>query len=439
LTGASDPTAFQKSIATGVAAKAVGLVNQVVGLALVASALGANGLGSVFLSVSLFSIFNLVPSATIVSLPVRLIEMQKRPSEGRKLVAGAMVIHFAGAGLSLVIGAVAAMVLAAFFPSAFLTPDEVLIAGTMGAVYLATWLAEHVLTAYRKTFIFNLSSLVGSLVSLAATFVAWTLHMRSSAFVGAYYLSIVVPTVSMFACVLLSDLRPAADDFGGAISVARTLWKEGAPGTAYYVWVTTKIHIALSMLALVTMAGEVVTYGACMRVCQLMISGLSLFFSPLLAEAAHAVNDGNVGRYERLRTRVVFGGMALGAVLIVVAGTVGPRLFSYWLSDTVTVSRATALVAGTVVAIWAVEALLFYLTSALRQRERLGRDLLVASVFALTAGLALATQFGAAGMLATIGAVSSLVVLRLLRFDAAATRLPMPVAPPVRDVGRYTN
>src|SRR5262249_51821701 len=151
----------------------VGFVNQVVSLSLVARALGAEGLASVLLSFSLFSILNLVPSATIVSLPPRLIAAQKRPEEGRGLVAGALVIHLSGALLSLLAGAIAAIAIVTFFPGAFLSPATVLTAGIMGALYLATWLAEHVLTAYRRTFIFNLTSLLGSLVSLGATVLAY--------------------------------------------------------------------------------------------------------------------------------------------------------------------------------------------------------------------------------------------------------------------------
>jgi O-antigen/teichoic acid export membrane protein len=287
----------------------------------------------------------------------------------------------------------------------------------MGALYLGTWLAEHVLTAYRRTFIFNLTSLVGSLVSLAGTVLAYELHEGPWAFVGAYYLSIVVPTISMFAFVLMSELRPTTEDLRHGLPVARMLMREGAPGTAYYVWVTTKIHVALSMLALVTTAGEVVAYGACMRVCQLMISGMSLFFSPLLAESSHAVHAGDVAQFGRLRTRVISGGVAFGIAILLIASSFGPQLLSAWLSHTVAITRLTAVLGGAVVAVWAFESLLFYLTSALRVRERLGRDLILASALALAVGLTLASRFGAPGFLATIAAISLFIVLRLLRFD----------------------
>jgi O-antigen/teichoic acid export membrane protein len=418
LTGASDTSAFQKSVLTGVATKAVGFVNQVVGLSLVARALGAEGLASVLLSISLFSILNLVASATIVSLPPRLIAMRTRPDEGRRLVAGALAIHLTGALVSLLAGVVSAIAIVAFFPGAFLSPGAVLTAGIMGALYIATWLAEHVLTAYRRTFIFNLTSLVGSLFSLGATVLAYLLHEGPWAFVAAYYLSIVVPTMAMFAFVWMSELRPTAEDLRRSIPVARELMREGAPGTAYYVWVTTKIHIALATLALVTTPAEVVAYGACMRVCQLMISGMSLFFSPLLAESSHAVNDGDLAQFARLRSRVISGSVAFGIAIVLVASWAGPALLSAWLSHTVVIPRVTAVLGGAVVAIWAFEALLFYLTSALRVRERLGRDLIAVSVLALASGLMLASRFGAPGFLAAIAALSLFVVLRLLRFDA---------------------
>src|SRR5262249_41375565 len=141
-----------------------------------------------------------------------------------------------------------------------------------------------------------------------------------------------VPTMAMFAFVLMSELRPTAVDLRRSLPVARELMKDGAPGTAYYIWVTTKIHIALATLALVTTPAEVVAYGACMRVCQLMISGMSLFFSPLLAESSHAVNDGDLAQFARLRSRVISGGVAFGVAIVLVAGTAGPALLSAWLS-----------------------------------------------------------------------------------------------------------
>ncbi len=424
LTGATDEAAFQKSIATSVAAKAVGFVNQVVGLSLVAAALGASGLASVLLSFSLFSIFNLVPSATIVALPPRLIAVRTRPQEGRRLIAGALVLHLAGAGLSVFVGVLATAALASVLHVGFLTPDEVLTAAVMGAIYLATWLAEHVLTAYRKIFIFNLSSLIGSVVSLAATFLAFALHMHAWAFVAAYYLSIVVPTTSMFACVLLSELRPSLDDLRNSIPVARELLKEGAPGTAFYVWVTTKSHVALSALALVTTAGEVAVYGTCMRVCLMVISGLSLFFNPLLAEAAHAVNDGKIDRFASLKGRVFVAGLIFGVTLVVLMGAFGPALLARWLAHAIVIARSTALLAGAAIAAWAMESLLFYVTSAVRRRDGLGRMFLVTSVLVLAMGLPLAYRFGANGVLAAIIPLSVFAIYRLAQSDISGAMLP---------------
>ena len=285
----------------------------------------------------------------------------------------------------------------------------------MNAVYICTWPAEQALAAERKTFLFNLASALGSVLSLAGSVLSWWLHGPVAAFVFAYYLSIVFPAVAMFVHIR-ADFGLTWADYVDLISNARKLLRSGLRIFGFQVSGTFKLHLSLPLVALALSTASVAAFGSGMRFCTLFVSGISILLNPLLAESGHAWADGFQSDFRLFLGRVLAGGLLVGAASTILLAAFGPQVFDVWLHDVVKVDRPACFWLGLFVSTYSMELLLFYTTFSFPKPKALNVVLSVEGIASLMLGWALMPTYGITGMLfaLTLGNALGLLAIAIL-------------------------
>jgi len=408
-------TEFWKGIGSGILAKSVGLLNQLLAIPMVAYALGQSGLSAFLLSISIASWFNLTALGSQNALTVELVRARSSENEARRFLAAASLLYGAGALFCLIAG-FAFLFVHRSGVLGQLPPGSVLCAATMmNALYILTWMSEPVLAAHKKTHWFNFASAAGSIASLAGTCAAYVLHLRPEAFVIAYYLSLVIPTVGMYALTVhRGALRPR--DYLGAAGALRQLIERGWRNFGFQASWALKTQVTLFLVAIISSSENVADCGGAIRFCSLYVSGFSVLFNPLLAELSHLKREGKTLDFRRLWRRALARAAVAASLVTLVLLVVGPAGYRTWLGHVVPISSTTALLWSVMAAIVALEWLMIVLSSPVASTRALSALVWSEGILTIAIGYVLTRAIGVNGMFIAISSTSAVVLSALTVF-----------------------
>jgi hypothetical protein len=407
----------------GVAAKILGLINQIVSVTLISKALGAQGLQEQMLAIASVSWSSLLLFGMHTSLPALLIR------------SGANTERFASIAKSAYLLAVIAAIVAVGTMALILNLG--LIGGVAAAplataifcsgVGLVLGLSERVFLAIDRIAQFNILNLVGTLMSLAATVMFARYGGTSADFVASFFLGILLPLlVATFVVIpklnLSSRLSPR--EFRNN---AHELIGVGAFGFGYEASFYCKLQAPLVLLGVLGLSNQIAPVGLGLRLVGFIIGGLSIVVPILFLRigAAIHVQDHDAGR---LWTRLGIAGAAV--VAIIAAGIInifGETVYRTWTGGIVGLGHADGIALAAFSALCLSQSLLFPLAapdpSIARKLRWLfwleGPAVLAAGV---AGALVVPTAYGGAGMLAGAALVMGGVTLVLLVFLSKRSR-----------------
>jgi hypothetical protein len=408
---------FFTTAGVGVAAKILGLINQIISVTLISKALGAEGLQEQMLAIASVSWFSILLFGMHTSLPSLLIRSGAN-NEGFASIAKT-------AYLLALVGAVAAIGLMTMILHLGLmggiTSAPIVTAMICSAVGLVLCLSEKVFLAIDRIAQFNMLNMVGTLLSLAATVALAHSHGTPAEFVAAFFLGILFPAfVAIVAVIprLRLTSRLLSGDFR---TYARELIGVGAFGFGYEVSSYCKLQAPLALLSALNLSNEIAPIGLGLRLIGLITGGLSIVIPILFLRigAAIHVRDMDAGR---LWTRLGIVGAA--AVAVMAAGIFslfGAAIYRAWTGGVVELDRADGIALAVFSALALAQSLLFPLvapdpsiTAKLRWLFWLeGPAVLAAGV---AGAAAVPSVYGAAGMLAGTALVMGCTILILLVF-----------------------
>jgi hypothetical protein len=403
----------------GVVAKIFGLINQIVSVTLISKALGAEGLQEQMLAIASVSWFSLTLCGMHTSLPALLIR------------SGANTERFASiaktAYLLAAIGAIAAVGLTALILHLGLiggiAAAPIATATICSGAGLILGLSEKVFLAIDRIAQFNILNMLGTLISLAATFVLARSHGTPADFVISFFLGILFPIfVATFVVIprlkLTSSLSPC--EFR---TNARELIGVGAFGFGYDVSAYCKLQAPLALLSALNLSNEIAPIGLGLRLVGLISGGLSIVIPILFLRigAAIHVRDQDAGR---LWTRLGMVGAAAAAVAVAgMFNIFGETIYRTWTGGVVRLDQADQIALAAFSALSLAQSLLFPLAApdpdiAGKLRWLFwfeGPAVLAAGV---AGALAVPAAYGGAGMLAGATLVMGNITLVLLVFLA---------------------
>jgi hypothetical protein len=400
---------------SGVAAKVLGLINQIVSVTLISGALGAEGLQQQMLAIASVSWFSLTLFGMHTSLPALLIRSGVN-KEGFASIAKT-------AYLLAVLGAMAAVGLTALILNLDLiggiaaAPIATATACSGAAVILS--LSEKIFLATDRIAEFNILNLAGTLISLAATAVLARSHGTPADFVISFYVGILLPLlVATFVVIPKLNLTSSLSRYEFRTN-ARELIGVGAFGFGYEVSAYCKLQAPLALLGVLDLSNEIAPVGLGLRLVTLIGGGLSIIIPILFLRigAAIQIHDQNT---RRQWTRL---GIACAAAFSVVgAGSFlifGQAIYRTWTGGAVTLSQTEQAAIAAFAALSLAQFLLFPLAAPDPAIARQLRWMFwLEGPAALTAGavgaLVVPLVYAGAGMLAGVTLVMGVVILILL-------------------------
>jgi hypothetical protein len=409
------------SAGTGAAGKLLGLFNQIVSVALISSALGADGLEQQLLAIALVSWSNLTLCGMHVALPALLIRSGTDSEAFASIAKTAFLLAALGAfgalGVTLFIGD-----LAWGFSSAPVATAAICCAATN-----ALGLSERVFQATDRIAQFNALNMTGTAISLAATVALTRTHGTVAQFVVAYYLGMLFPvTVATFLIIPRLNLKvwPSLHEFRKR---ARQLIKVGVFGFGYEQAAYCKLQAPLALLSALGISDQIPWVGLGLRLVALAIGGLSII-TPILFLQIGAAIQARDQCARRLWTRL---GIGSATIVAVAAGALflmfGQTIYDAWTSGIVTLAWWDRVALAAFLAACLAQNLLFSLsapdlviTRRLRWLFWLEGPVVLAGG---TAGaLSVPVGYGGAGLIA--GATLVTVVSALLLLASLANNRP---------------
>jgi hypothetical protein len=325
-----------KTAGLGGVAKLFGLINQIVSVTLISSAMGAEGLREQMLAIASVSWFNLTLCGMHSALPALLIRSDNNHRAFASLAKTAYLLAvigaFGAAGLTLLIlnlGWIRG-----------LSSAPVATAAICNAAVIALGLSEKVFQATDRIAQFNILNIVGTAISLATTVVLARTHGTAANFVVAYYLSLFLPflvATFMVAPRLNLAVRPALDEFIGR---ARQLVGVGLFGFGYEMAAYCRLLAPLTLLSALGLSNEIASIGLGLRLVGLAGGGLTIVIPILFLQIGAAIHVGDQDA-RRSWTRL---GIASAAVTAVAAAGLflvfGQIVYQVWTAGTVTLDRS---------------------------------------------------------------------------------------------------
>jgi hypothetical protein len=403
----------------GVAAKILGLINQIVSVALISGALGADGLQEQLLAIASVSWFSLTSCGLHTALPVILIRSGAN-TEAFALIAKAAYLFaaigaFAALGLTLLVlnlgfsgGKASAIIAAAAICNA-------------GIVVLS--LSERDFQATDRIAQFNVLNMAGTLTSLAATWFLARSNGTATGFVVAFYISMLLPFLIgtlVVAPRLMLTPNPSYQDF---IISARRFIRVGAFGFGYELAAYCKLQAPLTLLGVLGLSDEIAPVGLGLRLIGFISGGLSIVVPILLLRVGTAIHARDRDA-ERLWTRLGIAGA--GAVAVATAGlfiSFGEIIYRTWTGGVVALHQGDLVALAAFSALSLAQNLLFPLAApdpAIAGRLRWLFWLEGPAVLAAGAAGALVapSAYAGAGMLAGAALVMGITILIVLAFLA---------------------
>jgi hypothetical protein len=404
---------------SGVAAKVLGLINQVVSVALISSALGAEGLQLQMLAIASVSWFSLTLCGMHTSLPALLIRSGVNTERFASIAKTAYLLA--------VIGAIAAVGLtASIFHLGLIggiAAAPIATATICSGAGLILSLSEKVFLAIDRIAQFNILNSIGTLISLAATVVFARSHGTPADFVVSFYLGILFPIfIATFVVIpqlnLTSSLSP--NEFG---TNARELIGVGAFGFGYEVSAYCKLQAPLALLGALGLSNEIAPVGLGLRLVGLISGGLSIVIPILFLRIGAAIHTGDQSA-GRFWTRLGIAGAAAAAVAVAgMFNIFGEIIYRTWTGGVVGLDQADQIALAAFSALFLAQSLLFPLAApdpAIVGKLRWlfwleGPAVLAAGV---VGALAVPAAYGGAGMLAGVALMMGNITLVLLVFLA---------------------
>jgi hypothetical protein len=403
----------------GVVAKIFGLINQIFSVALISSALGAEGLQEQMLAIAFVSWFNLTLCGMHTALPALLIRSGANSEAFTSTAKTAYLLALIGVvgalGLTLIVLNVG---LISRLPDAPITTAAICNAG---AIVLS--LSEKVFQATDRIAQFNALNIAGTLISLIVTAFFTYIHGTAADFVVSYYLGILFPFLAATFVVvpgLNLAVIPSLKEFN---SRARELVGVGLFGFGYEIAAYCKLQAPLAILSVLGLSNAIAPIGLSFRLVSLIGSGLSIIIPILFLRIGAAIQtrDQDARRqWTRLgiASAVASGVAAAGFFLIF-----GQAIYQTWTGGAVTLSQAEQVAIAAFAGLCLAQFLLFPLAApdpALAGQLRWlfwleGPAVLAAGTMG---ALAVPAAYGGAGMLAGAALVISVIVLILLMFLA---------------------
>jgi hypothetical protein len=418
----TDRTLIVRSLTTaglGVIAKVLGLINQVVSVALISSALGADGLQEQMLAIAFVSWFSLTLCGMHTALPILLIRSGENIEAFASIAKTAYLL--AALGVSGAVGLTVLILNLKLIGG--LASAPIATATICNAATLVFSLSERVFQATDRIAQFNVLNLTGTLISLAATVFLARTHGTAAGFVVTFYLGMLFPfVVATFAAVprLKVTGKLSLQEFSTS---ARRLVGAGIFGFGYELAAYCKLQAPLALLSALGFSSDIAPIGLGLRLIGLVSGGLSIVVPILFLRIGAAIHARDQDA-RRLWSRL---GIACAAVVAIAAAglfsVLGETIYRTWTGGTVTLDRPQQVALAVFAALSLAQNLLFPLTApdpAIAGKLRWlfwleGPAVLAAA----TAGaLAVPSAYGGAGMLAGIALVMGGIILILLAFLA---------------------
>lgn len=413
-----------RSLATagvGFAGKILGLINQIFSVTLISSALGAEGLQAQMLAIASVSWFGLTSFGMHTALPVLLIRSDGNPQAFASIAKAAYLFAIIGACAAL--GFTVLILNLGFVGRETAAP--IATAAICNAATIVFNLSEKVFQATDRIAQFNVLSMAGTLLSLAATIFLAHTHGTAAGFVVTFYLGMLFPVVvATFVIAPRLDLTviPSLKEIGAS---GRQLVGIGIFGFGYEVSAYCKLQAPLALLSALGLPNGIAPVGLGLRLVTLINGGLSAVMPILFLRIGAAIHARD-HEARQLWTRL---GIACAVIVgVATAGLFtifGEAIFRTWTGGAVTLNWAEQIAIAFFASLFLAQTLLFQLTAPdpaiARQLRWLfwleGPTVLLAST---VGALTVPSAYGGAGLLAGATLVIGLVVLISLVFLARA-------------------
>lgn len=423
---ASDRILILRSLTTagfGVAAKVLGLVNQIASIALISSTLGADGLQEQILAIAFVGWFNLTQWGMYTSLPVLLIRSSSRADSFATIVKTAFLI--AAVGCLCALGLTLLIIDRGWLGGPATAP--IAMAAVCNAVTIVLGISERVFQAIDRIAQFNILNMSGTLVSLAATFYFSRMQGTTSDFVLAYYVSMMLPALIATLAILPRMKLAARVSLHDLISSSRRLVGVGIFGYGYEIAAYCKIQAPLTLLSALHLSNEIAPVGIGLRVVALVSGSLSIVIPILFLRIGQA---SQLQDQEARRLWTYLGIACSIAVAIAIAGLFllfGQPVYQTWTGGAVKLDQSDQVALAAFSALYLAQNLLYPLAAphpAIAGKLRWMFWLEALAILAAGTGGALAVPaaYGGAGMLAGATLVLGLTVLILLVFLARSLK-----------------
>lgn len=407
----------------GIAAKALGLINQIASVSLITSSLGADGLQGQFLAISTVGWFHLTLFGMHTSLPLLLIQSRDNDELFRSTAISAFCLASIGGLISFVL----TLILLGLGWIGEPGSAPLIAAASCNAAITMFSLSERVFQAIDRITLFNVLSMSGTMASLFTTLILARIHGTTAAFVAAYYLGMLFPSV-VAALIIIPQMTNALNlSLHNIGAHANKLAHFGVFGLGWEISAYCKLQAPLVLLSSLGLASEIAAIGLGLRLIALASSGLTVFVPIVFLRIGEAIAMGDQ-RARRLWTWLGIAGA--GATAVLAAGIFlifGKPIYRLWTAEIISLGQLDKVALASFSAVVLGQFLLFPLVAAdPLVSNRLRWLFWIEGPAVLMAGAAGAVGVpaaqGAAGMLAGAAFIILATTAILLRYAAGKDR-----------------
>lgn len=416
--GANQTSLIRSLTATssGIAAKILGLINQILSVALISHALGAEGLQEQIFAIASVSWFVLTFCGMHTALPVLLIRSSGHSENFASIAKTAYLLAVIGASSAAML-----TILVLRFGVMSGAGAPIMTAAICNAGALVFSLSERIFQATDRISQFNLLNMTGTVIGLATTFTLSHIHGTASEFVAAYYVGILFPFVTATFSILPQLNLRAGLPWHDFLACTRGLIRVGVFGFGYELASYCKLQAPLMLLSLLGLSNQIASVGLGLRLTGLISGGAAIIVPILLVRIGTAIQAGD---RDARRFWTHLGIVCTAAFALAAAGLFaifGDAVYRLWTGGTVGLDGAQQIALAAFAALSLAQGLVFPLVAvdpAVTGRLQWLFWLEGPAVLAMgvVGALIAPAAYGGAGMLAGVSVVMSIAVLILLMF-----------------------
>lgn len=402
---------------SGIAAKVVGLINQIVSITLITDTLGAEGLEVQILAIASVSWFSLTFLGMYTALPVLLVRAGTNNEIFASIAKTAYLLALIGASFAVV------LMMLILFSGAMHGSAAAPIATAMicNALVLVFSVSEKICQAVDRITQFNLLNAAGTVMSLATTFALSRTHGTAVEFVATFYLGIGFPLVASTWMVIRRLKLASGLSWRTFVECARRLVSTGVFSFGYEMAAYCKLQAPVALLSTLGLSNQIAPVGLGLRLVALISGGVSIMVPILLLRIGTAIqSDDREGRKLWIRLGLI----CAAAVALTAAGlfaVFGQTIYRLWTGGVVVLDWPQQAALAAFAAVFFAQNLLFPLTapdptvtSQLRWLFWLEGPAVIA--VAVAGALAVPAIYGGAAMLSGAALVTGLAMMVLLGF-----------------------